>query len=566
MRIWGGSDYLGLGRRELQETNPTRLRYNIPFSVIDTLLSTIGTMRPRVRFLTNDADWDLRRRARKAEHVIAGEFYRNRVAEKAPQVFTDCAVLGTGWAAHGRRGNAPHVERSLPFEWRFDPYEAARAEPLTFWRIRAVDRMLLASRFRAIDLSRKNVPSDLHNFESLTHHHELCRDDIDQVTLIEAWRVALGKEQPGRYVALAGRELLESSKYLHSRPPVSVMRWQDKQGGYWGRGLVEILRPFQDSLNLIDHKIGKILHLASNVKIVTFGPSVNRESLNNEYVQVHEVPGPNDRPPVTISQNAVPTELFQQRAEIIRQAFEIVGVSEQRVAGKKPAGLTSGVAQREFNEIADQRQMPKAQRYEQLHVDIATGIVQTKNELADGGHDEPVGVDVRKGRRMAFQQLRWKDARIDDQNYRVTPDPASSLPLQTSARMATLQEWYGAGLITRQQFLHLSNVPDLDAFSSFELAPYEHVLDLIDDIVEEGKHTVPEPTDDLELTIQLMSQAANKFRREGAPQERLDALSLHIELARQLVQVAQQAQQPPAQAPQESQEQILAAQSQQALQ
>ena len=175
-----------------------------------------------------------------------------------------------------------------------------------------------------------------------------------------------------------------------------------------------------------------------------------------------------------------------------------------------------------------------------------------------------MSVEIKRGRKTVFQRVRWKQAQLDDDDYRVTADPASSLPLQTSARFTTLQEWFSAGLIDRQQFLHLSNVPDLESFTSMELAPMEKILDDIEEIIEDGKQTTPRPTDDLALTIKLMTQAANKFERQGAPEDRIDMILIHIEMARQLQAAAQGAapQAAPAQPVQQSQEQILAAQAQ----
>ena len=567
MRMWGGADYLGFGRTrwERRGTSPARIRYNLAFSIADTVLSTVGTIKPRVRFNTNDGSWGLQRRAKKRELCIHGEFYRNRAYELGPLVFTDGMVTGTGDASVGRRGDLPHIERSLPFEWRVDPYEAVRSEPLTHWRVRPVDRAVLQGIFPDADLSREAIAGGFHDFDSLRHFADLVRDDVDHLVLVEAWRVALDKDRPGKYVAVVGSETLDVQAYTRTSPPKATFRWQDRQGGYWGRGLCEILRPYQESLNYVDEKIGQILHKASNVKVYTFGEGVTADVITNDYVDIHQLGG-QDKPPLVVSNNVVPPELWQQRAEIIRQAFEAVGVSEQRVAGKKPSGVISAVGQREANEIADQRQQPKAQRYEQFYVDLANQVGLVKDELAEEGHDAPVSVDMKRGRKTVFQRVRWKEARLDDADYRVTADPASSLPLQTSARFTTLQEWFGAGLIDRQQFLHLSNVPDLESFTSMELAPMEKILDDIEEVIEDGKQTTPQPTDDLALTIKLMTQAANKFERQGAPQERIDMLLIHIETARQLQQVAAQGAAPQqaaaAQPVQQSQEQILAAEAQ----
>lgn len=567
MRMWGGADYLGLGGAELERSvcDQSRIRYNIAFSVIDTVLATIGTLRPRVRYLTNEGSWDLQRRARKRQLCVQGEFSRNRMYELGPRVFTDAMVTGTGEMAVGRRANMPHIERSLPFEWRVDPYEASRTEPLTHWRVRPVDRAILQRLFPDADLSRENIPSGMDEFDSLCHYKDLWRDDVDHLIVVEAWRLALGPDQPGKYVAVVGSETLQVADYKYTEPPKATFRWQDRQGGHWGRGVCEIVKPYQESLNYIDEKIGAIMHRASNVKLYTFGGALSPEAITNDYVEIHELGG-QDKPAQLVSSNAVPSELLNQRMEIIRQAFESIGVSQGRIAGQKPAGVTSAVGQREANEIADQRQQPKAQRYEQLYVDTGRLVGRVKDELAEAGHDAPVSVDTRRGRSTVVQSLRWSEGKIDENDYRLTADPASSLPLQTSARFTTLQEWFGAGLIDRQQFLHLSNVPDLEHFTSMELAPLEKILDDIEQMIEDGEQAIPLPTDSLDLAQKLATQASNKFMRMNAPPERLDMLSIYIEMARQLAASAQKPQAAPTQTTQQSEEQVLAAQAAQPVQ
>ena len=487
--------------------------------------------------------------------------------ELAPQVLMDAAITGTGVSTTVIRGGRPFKERCLPFEWRTDPNEACQtSRPLNFQRVRRVDRRVVQRAFSTAKrkVALEDLRDDSAEFQSLSYLKHTGSEWLDSVTLIETIRLAIDEDTPGRYVATSGNKLLRDIPYESTATPADFLHWQPRQAGFWGKGVCEIILPQQCALNYLDMKIGAMLDLGSNVRLFTFGGTLSSgEAFDNEPVKVHELNGPNERP-ILFSPNVVPTELFQHRQEIIRVGLEVVGVSETRVASKKPAGVVSAVGQREANDIADNRQKPKMVRYERYHIDAARSLAEAKDTLLEAGIDKPVGVETKRGRQSIYDQVRWKDARLSPGQARLTTDSASSLPLQSAARQEVLQEWFGAGLINRTEFMHLNNMPDIEAFASLELADYELILDYIDTIFEDGEQTYPNPTDNLELTKQLMVKASNRFRRLKAPQERLDMLDVHIALADQLAQSAAPAntQQAPAQAAQASQEQILQGQAQ----
>jgi hypothetical protein len=65
------------------------------------------------------------------------------------------------------------------------------------------------------------------------------------------------------------------------------------------------------------------------------------------------------------------------------------------------------------------------------------------------------------------------------------------------------------------------HLPDLESENSLALAPYYEALDKIEDIVEDGKYTAPDSTDDLNSTMRLAAGSYNKFKRMGLEPEKL---------------------------------------------
>jgi len=119
-----------------------------------------------------------------------------------------------------------------------------------------------------------------------------------------------------------------------------------------------------------------------------------------------------------------------------------VGINQMQSQGQKPAGLDAGVALREYNDIANTRQVPKGQRLERQTEDAAEIIMYL--EQAGRGRQ-----DVRRPGAGAgsYDKIAWSDVSGDDNDIRIHSDPVSALPSTTAGKIQTVTDLIKGGLL-----------------------------------------------------------------------------------------------------------------------
>ena len=527
------------GAGEDSKTISQALKFNICASVVDTGKSHIGSKRPRPRFQTNDGDWETVKKARGCEMVVDGEFRRSGFHKLAPMVFVDAAVSSIGGVKVFEVDGYPKIERVFPGEILVDERQGYYGEPRDIYQVKRISPDGLKAMLRehkdhqrmvkAIDDSTSSSAST-DEFDFLDNMGSLTEGDT--VLVVEGWHLpdlAEGKKNRGgrHVIAVEGGTLIDE-EWTRDNFPFAFYRWEKRQFGWYGRGMVEQIRAYQRGINFLDTKITDMLHIASRVWLaVPKGSNANSYELNNDPATVIEVNSLGEAPRL-FSENAVPTELWQRRAQLIEDAFRETGISEMQATGTKPSGLDSGEAIREFRDTVSQRFTDKMNAWDEFHLDVARLVIQEKSDIAERGDDRPVKIKRRKGQGWAVETVSWKDFSFDDDMYVLEVTPSSLLPDSSSGRVQTATDWFKSGLINNVEFKALLDVPDLDRFKSLDLATYEIVLENIESIVDDGEYNYPEPTDDLEMSLKLANQSLAKYRIRKLPEDKLDLLRNYI--------------------------------------
>jgi hypothetical protein len=107
-----------------------------------------------------------------------------------------------------------------------------------------------------------------------------------------------------------------------------------------------------------------------------------------------------------------------------------------------------------------------------------------------------------------------------------------------------IDEWATAGLLNREQWMYLRDIPDTDAFLEMELAPTNVVLAALESMSEGEEYRPPNPNQNLELTMKLTSLAICRLEIERAPDDVIEMFHTYFDDARSLLEMAKQAAQP----------------------
>jgi hypothetical protein len=561
-----GADPAGSGPPTKPGTRGDAVQFNLCASLVNTGKANIGAKRPRPRFVTNDGDWSAVKAAKACEYAVDGELRRSKFWEFAPMVFVDGAVSSLGAVKVFDDGRDVRCERVLPGQLLVDAREgyygaprniyqvakpAADAVKASFGGMKKAERERLCKMVDDSSTSSSARDGDLDAFDFL----DATDSETETLLIAEGWHLPTVTEndkgektyEGGRHVIACASGVLLDEPWERDHFPFAFYRWEKRQFGFFGCGMVEEARPYQRAINLMSKKISDAIHTASRVQ----GQHVKAMQLDNDPATVIEVPTIGDAPRV-ISSNAVPSEWFAHRAELIQDCYRQFGFSEMMATGNKPAGLDSGEAQREYRDTVSQRLTDKMNSWDDFVLSVAELIIEQKTELAKGGSDKPVKVKTRRASGYRVEEIKWSELNLDDMIYMLETTPSSLLPDSSAGRVATATDWYQSGIIDAVEFKALLDIPDLERFKSLDLSAYRGVLDAVERMIEDGEEVLPEPSDDLELAFKLATQSYTMFKLRKAPEGRLELLRNYLTDVESLLDQAKQAAMA-AQAPQSQQ-------------
>jgi len=518
-RLYGNSNIMGLHGLSfskivsVQNAMKDRLSYNVVQSCTDTVVSKMCKNKPKPLFLTSGGDYKLQRKAKKLDKFVEGIFYENHAHKKGPKTLRDAAVLGDGYIHVFPHYKRVKWERCLPGELYTDWAEAFDGHPRQMHRVKNVDRDVLIEMFpkhKEKIMEARGAGADLTGaYQSIS----------DQVTVVESWRLPSGPESgDGMHCISIPNEELFMEEWEKDHYPFAGLPWSKRMYGPWGQGLAEQIQNIQLEINKILWIIQRSIHLAGSFKIlIENGSKIVKEHLNNDIGAIINYAG---TPPQYITPPVVPVELYQQLQNLKNSAFEQAGISQLSATSQKPAGLNSGKALREYNDIETDRFQLIGQQYEDFFLDCARLSIECAKEI----YEEEGEYEVQVPGKKFIETIDWGDIDLEEDQYYMKIFPVSSLPNEPAGRLQTIQEYIQAGMISVRQGRRLLDFPDLEQVEGLQNAAEDYLHDVLEKIVDDGDYTPPEPEDDLLLADELALEYYQQGKCLGLEEERLELL------------------------------------------
>ncbi len=514
--FWNGYQLANSGR----PTAPMRdrLTYNIVQSCIDTVTSTVVANKPKPMFLTSAGDSKVQRRAKKLDAFCYGVFYENGLYKMSPKIFRDSSVFGEGlthcFAQHGRI----KYERVLPYEILVDYLEShyGPESTLSLHRIKNIDRTELMETFpdKADDIAKM---SGTNTFISASN-----RSVSDTVTVVESWRLPVGNK-PGTHCMVTENTVLDREDYEDDFFPFAIQRYCPRLYGWYSQGMAEQLVPIQVEINRTLISIQRSLYLGGTHKImVKAGSKVIKSHFDNLIGTILEYAG--DTAPQYIVPQLVQPEIYAHLNSMVSMGYQLPGVSQMQATSQKSPGVDSGRAMRTEQNIHTQRFVPVAEMYSQYFVDLSRITVS----VARKAYAENKELSVKVPGSRFIQKINWKEVDLDDDEFVLQVYPVSKLPTDPEGRLQTIQEMMEAGLIDPQTGRRLLDYPDLDAEENLGNATADYLHKILDEMVEEGKYTPPEPFDRLDKAQQLALEYYAQGKLNNLAEPRLELLRKFI--------------------------------------
>lgn len=509
MRLYGGADFRGLDEGSYYRVaDPGRITLNIIESVIDTAVARITKANPRPTFLTDGADWSKQREAKNLTRFTDGAFYATKAYELQPQCFRDACVIGDGLLKVYAEERTIKTQRTYPWEVFVDPAEAYYGAPRQMFEKKLVDRAVLSALFPKHKEAIKRCMR--------TKSARQYRDGAiaDQVLVLEAWRLPSGaKSKDGRHVIALENVSLLDEEWKRDHFPFARQQWKPRPIGFWGKGIAETLLGKQFEINKLLAKFEEIYDVWGKPWFfVPRGSNVQKSHITDEIDTMVEYDG--EREPTMLVFKLVAPEMYEHLERLVRASYEEIGVNQMSASATKPAGIDAAIALRELDDLQSERLAPQSKGYSNGFLTLSELILEEAQSIP--------GYKVKAADRHEMHEISFADIDLERDAYEMRMFPTSALSQTPAYRLQQIKELMAEGFISREDAIRLLDFPDLDAYSSRELAPYHVVERMIEKALDEGEPALMEPY----LPVAWAKRYATAMycwgKLRNAPDERLE--------------------------------------------
>lgn len=504
--------------------NGARMSLNVGKAVTDTATAKIAKEATRAYWLTEDGDYSEQRRAKKLTRFTDGMFYEQQAYAKGRRIFTDACIFGTGVVKVYELDGEVCTERILIDELLVDENEARYGNPRQIHQVKAVDAECLAAQFP--------------KFRDLIYLAETVKARTasaigTMVKVVESWHLPSGRQaKDGLHTICISNCVLFEEKYDKDYFPFVFFRWGEPLVGFYGEALIAEVLGIQVEINDIVLRIQEAMSTMSVPRVfVERGSKVDVDHINDEIGAIVTYTG--TKPTAEVWQ-AMSQEVYNYLEYLYNKAFLVSGVSQLSASSKKPAGLDSGVALREYQDIETERFALVALRFQQFYLDLAAAYVRLAAETK-----KPI--EVRAPRKGGMEKINWADVKGDLDSFVLKAYPTSILPTKPEGQLQAIQEMTQAGLIPREMAIGLLDYPDLQQWINVQVSGIEDIQYVIEQIVEHGEYIAPEPYMDLQNGIKLAQAAYIRSRAQGLDESKRDQLRNWIDDAIELIQAPPEA-------------------------
>lgn len=499
-------------KNQLPSNRPTM---SVITSITDTVVSRICLNKPRPLFLTDNGNYKQRDLAKQMNRFIAGEFYQTGYYKLRKRLIRDACIWGTGCVKILEdQDKRVALERRLATQLLFDANDAFHGMPRQLYELNLIDRRVLADTFpdaASKIMEAQNAYPDASGSNAATVS--------DLLLVVEGWRLPSGPNaDDGLHAIACTAGLLEDHKQKKAKFPFEFIHYSEPVVGPWGQGVAERQMGNQASINQILMTIHNSIRLVGVPRVfVEDGSKVVKAQLNNEVGSIVTYRG--TKPSYEVAP-CVPVEMYQEVQNVVNRAYQEEGVSQLAASSEKPAGLDSGEAIRQYDNVQQDRLATLSSDDEDFAIAVAYQIVDKAREICERDKSYQTVYPDKDG----TKEIDLPASKLLDDPFVIQCFDTSSLPRDPSGRAAKITEWVQAGLYTPQEGRRLMGLQDTEQEDKLLNAAEERILKQLDDIVDSGKFTPPDPFTDLQLAQTISVQYYNLYMAAGLEEKKAKKL------------------------------------------
>lgn len=516
------------------DAGDVRFTMNVVQSGVNTLVSKISKNKIRPTFLTDDGDWFMQEEAKKLTRYVYGQFYRMKVYEETKQALRDSCIFGDGFVKHWHDSSGKiHVKRVFKPSLMFDLAECMfGGDPKTSYEIRVVSKDSLKKKYPEFA-----VEIDAAKLADLPFFVDNTEASVDLVAVVEAYHAGHNqikkKEKgekgsdkedfvPGKHFIGISTATFVYEDFKMKKLPYKRIPFSPNALGYLSRGVGELLTGHQVEINRTLKRISRAMNLMSSPHILVDHMSkVVDTHFNNDVGNIVKFSG---LPPTYNFPQGISPVVIEWFLTVYQKAFEEIGLSQLTAQSQKPAGLNSGRALREYNDIETERFAELAQNWEQFHLEVAEAILEHSEIIASEG-GKPVVLAPEK---MGAQEIDFSKIKLKNSEYIMQSYPSSKIPKDPWGRLEFVGELMDRQMIDQSEGLGLMDFPDVESVVENKTAYIDDIKYTAALIVNKAEYIAPEPYQNLQYGIQFMNSTYLKMKTRNLPTDRLDLLQRWI--------------------------------------
>lgn len=504
-----------------------RLTFNIIHSLCQAATSKIAKHKPAVSFLTEGGTYSQKTKSKLFGKLMQGQFYSMRLYAVAQKAFLDACITGTGVIKYYNEFGKIKAERISVNEMTIDPVEAEYGNmPRQMFQTKRVSKHVLAEMYpeKRVQIMQSELNYEDDDSGSDTRH-------TDMVECHEAWHLPSGPDATdGRHVICVSGATLVDEAWEKDYFPFTFIRWTEDPLSFWGNGLTKEVKGIQVEINKLLARIQEQMHLATPKVFIEDTSKIVQSHLNNRVFGAIKYRG---TPPQFFVPRSVSGEMFAHLDRLVERAYEMTGISQLAAQSKKPVGLESGRALREFSDIESERFMVVGQSYEQLFLDASEQIIDL---IRDAHINNDAYTVASFDKKTGMEKVKWSDINLEDDEFIIQIKPIGSLPQTPSAKLSSVNEMMLNGMFTKEEAHQLLDFPDLEQANRMKIGFIEVVDKIIEKILEDGDYTSPEVYMNLEFGIARMQQAYSLAILDDVPHQKMELMRRWMSQANMLLE------------------------------
>lgn len=506
---------------------------NLTRTLVDTAMSRFAKTETRAAFVTDGGTPAQQQRSETCTEAANALIEQTHTEIELRKAALHASVFDLGTIKIIEADDGPRTEHVPAWETMFDPIDGRRGKTIRVQRFTADKDALIAAFAAPPDLAegeeestearidREQLIDDIRDSSSAgltTADHTMSNQHC---VGYELWRLPVGRTN-GRHVLVTDKATLLDEVWTEKTVNCVDFGWSADPISPYPVSIAAINSSNQFEIDGVGTRISQILRQCAVPRYLEQGVAGDTTTTqirggSDAIGDLIQVPPGKTLTEVSAG-NKVGSELFQHEDRLWQRGFQMTGINESASTGTRPAGLNSAPAQREWNEINQDRLSLVALDYQQAHVEAAERLLSSVAKIP------AYEITVKSANGRWLKRMKASDLELDKADYVIQRFPISALPTTPTGKLAAAADLLQMGAIDKDDFKEIVQLPDLKSKLDIALASRRAVESIVAKMMKEHRFIAPSDRFDLNYALKYSTTKWLEGLADDMPEDDLAML------------------------------------------